>query len=145
MNVKKAWRRQKAANDPKLLSWNGNVISANWILLPKFFWSTLIKYFRRFLRWRTRFCKIFEITRTIYSNSERSEQFLVTECFLTYSWMFLIPNKSEKLPFKLEKIIGIQKLTGKVLLHCSGKPNFPLVFLRQNAIRPNDSIWVECN
>ena len=25
--------------------------------------------------------KIFEITRTIYSNSERSEQFLVTECF----------------------------------------------------------------
>ena len=26
-------------------------------------------------------CKIFEITRTMYSNSERSEQFLVTECF----------------------------------------------------------------
>ena len=26
-------------------------------------------------------CKIFEITRTIYSNSERTEQFLVTECF----------------------------------------------------------------
>ena len=25
-------------------------------------------------------CKIFEITRTIYSNSESSEQFLVTEC-----------------------------------------------------------------
>ena len=25
--------------------------------------------------------KIFEITKTIYSNSERSEQFLVTECF----------------------------------------------------------------
>ena len=25
--------------------------------------------------------KIFEITRTIHSNSERSEQFLVTECF----------------------------------------------------------------
>ena len=31
--------------------------------------------------WRPRICKIFEITRTIYSNSERSEQFLVTECF----------------------------------------------------------------
>ena len=29
----------------------------------------------------SRICKIFEITRTIYSNSERSEQFLVTECF----------------------------------------------------------------
>ena len=27
------------------------------------------------------FAKIFEITRTIYSNSERSEQFLVTEYF----------------------------------------------------------------
>ena len=31
--------------------------------------------------WRPRICKIFEITRTIYSNSERPEQFLVTECF----------------------------------------------------------------
>ena len=31
--------------------------------------------------WRPRIFKIFEITRTIYSNSERSEQFLVTECF----------------------------------------------------------------
>ena len=26
-------------------------------------------------------CKIFEITRTIFSNSERSQQFLVRECF----------------------------------------------------------------
>ena len=31
--------------------------------------------------WRLRICKSFEITWTIYSNSERSEQFLVTECF----------------------------------------------------------------
>ena len=31
--------------------------------------------------WRPRICKHFEITRTIYLNSERSEQFLVTECF----------------------------------------------------------------
>ena len=31
--------------------------------------------------WRPRICKNFEITRTIYSNSERSDQFLVTECF----------------------------------------------------------------
>ena len=31
--------------------------------------------------WRPRICKIFEITRTIYSNSESSEQFSVTECF----------------------------------------------------------------
>ena len=37
--------------------------------------------------WRLRICKIFEITRTIYSNSERSEQFLVTDenAFLTCS------------------------------------------------------------
>ena len=28
------------------------------------------------------FGKILEITRTIYSNSETSEQFLVTECFI---------------------------------------------------------------
>ena len=35
-------------------------------------------------------------TGTIYSNSERSEQFLVTECFLTYSWRFLISNKLEQ-------------------------------------------------
>jgi hypothetical protein len=32
----------------------------------------------------------FEITRTIYSNSESSEQFLSTECFLTCFWRFLI-------------------------------------------------------
>ena len=32
--------------------------------------------------WRPRICKIFEIIRTVYSNSsDRSEQFLVTECF----------------------------------------------------------------
>ena len=31
--------------------------------------------------WRARICKIFEISWTIYSNSERSEQFLVTKCY----------------------------------------------------------------
>ena len=36
--------------------------------------------------WRPRICKNFEITRTICLNSERSEQFWVTECF---SNMFL--------------------------------------------------------
>ena len=40
----------------------------------------VIKKFFEILGWRPRICKIFEITRTIYSNSERSEQFLVTEC-----------------------------------------------------------------
>ena len=33
-----------------------------------------------------------EIIRTICSNSERSEQFLVTECFSNFSCMFLNPN-----------------------------------------------------
>ena len=37
--------------------------------------------------WR---CKIFEITWTIYSKSERSEQFLVTECFFN-----LLPEISQ--------------------------------------------------
>ena len=57
--------------------------------------------------WRPRICKIFEITRTIYSNSERSEQFLVTECFFNLFLEFLRSNKLEQLEFKLEKIIGI--------------------------------------
>ena len=44
---------------------------------------------------------------TIHSNSERSEQFWVTECFfLTCSWRFLKYDKLEQLEFKLEKIIG---------------------------------------
>ena len=52
--------------------------------------------------------------RTIYSNSGSSEQFLVTECFLTGSWRFLICNKLEQLEFKLEKNIGVYKHAGKV-------------------------------
>ena len=43
-----------------------------------FWWSRKILEIQG---WRPRICKNFEITRTIYSNSERSEQFLVTECF----------------------------------------------------------------
>ena len=31
-------------------------------------------------------------TKTIYSNSEMSEQFLTTECFLTFAWRFLRSN-----------------------------------------------------
>ena len=50
----------------------------NGILLPKLFWPTVRKNCSSA---REKICKIFEITRTIYSNSGRSEQFLVTECF----------------------------------------------------------------
>ena len=52
-------------------------------------------------------CKNFEITKAIYSNSERSEQFLVTECFFNLFLEVLRSNKLEQLAFKLEKIIGI--------------------------------------
>ena len=48
---------------------------------------------------------MFEITRAIYCNSERSEQFLVTEHFLACSWC---------LEFKLEKKYWEMKHAGKV-------------------------------
>ena len=53
--------------------------------------------------WRPRICKIFEITRTIHSNSERLEQFLKQNAFLTHSWRFLRSNYLEQLEFKSEK------------------------------------------
>ena len=49
--------------------------------------------------WRPKIWNFFEITRIIYSNSEGSEQFLVTE--------YLFLDKSEQFEFKLEKNIGI--------------------------------------
>ena len=60
----------------------------NGILLPKLFWPTVRKNcssdrWKTFeiWGWRSRICKNFEITRTICSNSERPEQFMVTKCF----------------------------------------------------------------
>ena len=53
------------------------------------------------------FAKKFEITRTIYCHSESSQELLVTECFFTYSWGFLISNKLEQLEFKFGKNSGI--------------------------------------
>ena len=66
----------------------------------------MIYWSRNFLEipgWRPRILKHFEITRTIYLSSERSET-----CF----WRFLRSNIVEQ--FKLEKIIKIQKPSGKV-------------------------------
>ena len=40
---------------------------------------------------------IFEITRAIYWNSERSKQFLKQNAFLTCSWRFLRSNTLEKI------------------------------------------------
>ena len=57
--------------------------------------------------WRSRIFKMFEITWTIYSSSERSEQTLVTECLLTCWWRLLRSNTLKQLQFKMEKNIGI--------------------------------------
>jgi len=62
--------------------------------------------------WRLRICKNFEITKTIYLNRARSDQFFLTNAFSTCSWRFLRSNLLEQ--FKLEKIIGIKKSAGKV-------------------------------
>ena len=69
---------------------------------------------KKLLKFEAEGQEIFEITRTIYSNSERSEQFLKQNAPLTYSWRFLRSNTLEQLKFKLDKIIWIQKPTGKV-------------------------------
>ena len=51
--------------------------------------------------------KLISLEQFIQTVKGRSEQFLVTECFLTCSWRFLRSNELEQLEFKLEKIIGI--------------------------------------
>ena len=60
----------------------------NGILLPKIFWPTVRKNcssdwenLLTCVAARPRIFKISEITRTIFSHSERSKQFLITECF----------------------------------------------------------------
>ena len=74
-----------------------------------------------------------EITRTIYSNSEKSEQFLVTECFITCSLKFLIYNKLEVLEFKLEKkTLGFRNMDEKLekLCSCTFKRKLHVTFLK---------------
>ena len=57
-------------------------------------------------------CKKFEITKTIYSDSERSEQFLVLQnAFLTFSWRF---NELEQFELILEKILGFRNMQEKL-------------------------------
>ena len=58
------------------------------LVIKKNFWNL------RHRGWRPRIYKNFEITRTICLNNERSEHFLVTECFSNFSCMFLNPNLS---------------------------------------------------
>ena len=64
--------------------------------------------------------KLFSITKTIYLNSERSEQFLVTECFFK-----LVPGGfSSKLLFERRCLCGLRLLLSvcvceKLFLHVS--------------------------
>ena len=66
-----------------------NNLTRNGILLPKLFWATVRKNcssdrekVSKFEAEGREYAKILRsVDRTIYSNSERSEQFLVTECF----------------------------------------------------------------
>ena len=63
-------------------------------------WKKMFKWSRKTFEirgGRLRICKMFEITRTIYSNSERSEQFLKQNAFLTCSWRFLRSSIFEQL------------------------------------------------
>ena len=56
---------------------------------------------------------MFEIDITIYSNSEKSEHFLVTECFINLFLEVLISYKLEQLEFKLEKKLGFRNMHEK--------------------------------
>ena len=67
-------------------TWNGK----NCILLLKLFWPTLRNNcssdLEKLLIYEAegiQNCKNFEITKAIHSNSQRSEEFLVTECFFS--------------------------------------------------------------
>ena len=66
------------------------------------------------LEWRPRIGKTFEITRTVYSNSERSEQFLKQNAFLTCSWRFLRSNKWEQLESNWKKLLGFRNMQEKL-------------------------------
>ena len=85
--------------------------------------------------------KIFKI----YSNSESSEQFLVTECFLTCSWRFLIAKKLEQLEFKLEKIIGMQeKLENDFYKIIFVSSKHWKKFYKLNSISPRTLLHIDC-
>ena len=60
----------------------------------------------------------FAITRSTCLNCEGSEQFLVTECFLTCSWRFLRENELEHVVNKSnsnwKKILGFRNMQEKL-------------------------------
>ena len=70
--------KSAAKSNKKLVNQNFAILFLSWMpFVGKWQWyfvtKVVLTYFKK---------KMFEITRTIYSKSERSEKFLVTECFL---------------------------------------------------------------
>ena len=75
----------------------------NDIFLPKSFWPTVSNK-------TPRICKNFEITRTIYSNSEWPEQFFGNGMIFNF-FLDVISYKFEQMEFELEKkILGFRNM-----------------------------------
>ena len=98
----------------KFRVWN----SKSWFLfdLVSFFFPFEIR------GWRPRICKI---TRTIYSNSESSEPFLVTECFFWLvpgGFSYLINQNNSNSNWK--KILGFRNMQEKLIIYQLYRPTF---------------------
>ena len=97
------------------------------ILLTKLFWPTVSRPAVRkncssdqkktfeIRGWSPRIDKIFEVTGTIYSNSERSEQFLVTECFFNFFLEISQISKNRTIIIQMgKKVLGFRNLQEKL-------------------------------
>ena len=80
----------KLISDNRMFFFNFSSNEKKWHFVAK---SVLTYSERKKFLW-PRICKIFDITRTISSNSERSEQFLATACFFN---LFLEVSQIEEI------------------------------------------------
>ena len=80
-----------------------------------FLWS---RFFFEIRGWRPKICKHFEITRTICSNSERSEQFLVTECFFLEVSQIILLQKIDQLIVNLPDFGDGREFIIEILASC---------------------------
>ena len=81
------------------------------------------------------------MTGTIYSNSEKQEQFLVTECFFDLFLEVFRSNKSEQSEFKLEKFLGFrnkQRIVRKRYTQLCASPNLQAVHCHNRNSSPKD-------
>ena len=62
------------------------LVGGNGILLPKFYWLTVRKILLKNRGWRPRICKNFEITWTIYSNSEIWFKKVLLLIYVIHEW-----------------------------------------------------------